>query len=155
MEDKENPYDAGIILFNVGKREFGSPNSNFKKLANRLASKYKVEVNDEPLSFEILAEANCVILAGPQEMFSLQEFDALKKYVQSGGNILVLMQEGGESRTETNINYFLEEYGVSVNPDSVVRSVYYKYFHPKENLISNGVLNKEIQRVASGRPRGN
>ena len=65
MEDKENPYDAGIILFNVGKREFGSPNSNFKKLANRLASKYKVEVNDEPLSFEILAEANCVILAGP------------------------------------------------------------------------------------------
>jgi len=77
-------------------------------------------------------------------MFSLQEFDALKKYVQSGGNVLVLMQEGGESRTETNINYFLEEYGVCVNPDSVVRSVYYKYFHPKENLISNGVLNKEI-----------
>ena len=26
--------------------------------------------------------------------------------------------------------------------DSVVRTVYYKYFHPKEVLISNGVLNR-------------
>ena len=65
MEDKENPYDAGMILFNVGKREFGNPHSTFKKLANRLQSRYKVEENEEPLTFEILAEANCVILAGP------------------------------------------------------------------------------------------
>lgn len=26
--------------------------------------------------------------------------------------------------------------------DCVVRKVYYKYFHPKEALISNGVLNR-------------
>ena len=65
MEDKENPYEAGMILFNVGRREAGSPHSTFKKRANRLQSKYKVEVNEEPLSFEILAEANLVILAGP------------------------------------------------------------------------------------------
>ncbi|CAI9573054.1 unnamed protein product [Staurois parvus] len=35
-----------------------------------------------------------------------------------------------------------------VNTDSVVRNVYYKYFHPKEALISNGVLNREISRAA-------
>uniref|UniRef100_A0A8C5MY82 IFT52 GIFT domain-containing protein n=1 Tax=Leptobrachium leishanense TaxID=445787 RepID=A0A8C5MY82_9ANUR len=29
-----------------------------------------------------------------------------------------------------------------------VRNVYYKYFHPKEALISNGVLNREISRAA-------
>lgn len=28
--------------------------------------------------------------------------------------------------------------------DSVVRNVYYKYFHPKEALVSNGVLNRFV-----------
>lgn len=28
--------------------------------------------------------------------------------------------------------------------DSVIRTAYYKYFHPKEALISNGVLNRYI-----------
>ena len=32
--------------------------------------------------------------------------------------------------------------------DAVVRSVYYKYFHPKEALVSNGVLNRAISRAA-------
>ena len=32
--------------------------------------------------------------------------------------------------------------------DSVARTVYYKYFHPKEALISNGVLNREINKAA-------
>jgi intraflagellar transport protein 52 len=54
------------------------------------------------------------------------------------------MTEGGEVRSETNLNYFLEEYGVAVNNDCVVRSAYYKYFHPKENLITSGILNSEI-----------
>lgn len=35
-----------------------------------------------------------------------------------------------------------------VNNDAVVRNVYYKYFHPKEALVSNGVLNREISRAA-------
>jgi len=32
--------------------------------------------------------------------------------------------------------------------DAVVRSVYYKYFHPKEALVCNGVLNRAISRAA-------
>ena len=36
----------------------------------------------------------------------------------------------------------------SLPPDSVTRKVYYKFFHPKEVLITNGVLNREITRAA-------
>jgi intraflagellar transport protein 52 len=39
--------------------------------------------------------------------------------------------EGGDSKTGTNFNYMLEEYGIEVKSDSVVRSTLYKYFHPK------------------------
>ena len=38
-------------------------------------------------------------------------------------------------RFGTNINFLLEEYGIMVNNDAVVRTNYYKYFHPKECLI--------------------
>ncbi|KAJ3345623.1 Intraflagellar transport protein 52 [Kappamyces sp. JEL0680] len=56
--------------------------------------------------------------------------------------------EGGESAYNTNFNYFLEEYGMSTNSDAVARTVYYKYFHPKEVYITQGVLNREINRAA-------
>jgi intraflagellar transport protein 52 len=56
--------------------------------------------------------------------------------------------EGGESALDTNFNYFLEEYGMSVNGDAVARTLYYKYFHPKEVYVTNGILNREINRVA-------
>ena len=45
------------------------------------------------------------------------------------------------------IYYGQEATGSNVT-DAVVRSVYYKYFHPKEALVSNGVLNRAISRAA-------
>ena len=35
---------------------------------------------------------------------------------------------------------------MSVNADSVLRSVYYKYVHPKEVFIAEGVLVPDIAR---------
>jgi hypothetical protein len=37
-------------------------------------------------------------------------------------------------------------YGVTVNNDSVLRSVFYKYLHPKEVHIGEGVLVPDIAR---------
>ena len=46
------------------------------------------------------------------------------------------------------------ESSLSTVSDAVVRSVYYKYFHPKEVLVSNGVLNREINVAAGKGPGG-
>ncbi len=86
-----------------------------------------------------------LVLAGPREKFTETEVNNLKKYLESGGSILVLLGEGGERRFDTNINFFLEEYGIMINNDSVVRTNYHKYFHPKECLISNGILNRAVR----------
>ena len=37
-------------------------------------------------------------------------------------------------------------YGVSCNNDSVLRSVFYKYLHPKEVFIADGILVPDIAR---------
>uniref|UniRef100_A0A915ACJ2 Uncharacterized protein n=1 Tax=Parascaris univalens TaxID=6257 RepID=A0A915ACJ2_PARUN len=65
------------------------------------------------------------------------------------------MAEGGESAADTNINFLLEEFGVACNDDAVIRTIFYKYFEPKEALISNGVLNRAISSAAGKTTRHN
>lgn len=60
-----------------------------------------------------------------------EQFDALKQYLDNGGAVLMMLAEGGEKELGTNVDFLLEQYGVSVNSDSVIRTVYYKYHHPK------------------------
>ncbi|XP_031809839.1 intraflagellar transport protein 52 homolog isoform X3 [Sminthopsis crassicaudata] len=136
------------ILFNASKKEIFTTNSGYKTLQKRLRSNWKIQSLKDEITSEKLIGVKLWITAGPREKFTAAEFEVLKKYLESGGDILVMLGEGGESRFDTNINFLLEEYGIMVNNDAVVRNVYYKYFHPKEALVSNGVLNREISRAA-------
>ena len=44
----------------------------------------------------------------------------------------------------------LEQVGISVNSDSVIRKTFHKYLHPKEAFIGNGCLNEELVKAANG-----
>lgn len=145
---------AGVILFNCTKKEMYTPNSGYKQLARRLRASYRPVANKDEISAEKLAEASIVVLGAPREKFSVAEFDALKKFVMGGGSLLVLMGEGGETKHGTNINYLLEEFGISINADCVVRTVHHKYLHPKEVLITDGVLNREINNIVGKGGKG-
>lgn len=70
--------------------------------------------------------------------------------MEAGGSVFISMAEGGENKAQTNINAMLEQIGISVNSDSVIRKSFYKYLHPKEAFVGNGCLNKELVRVANG-----
>lgn len=91
-----------------------------------------------------------LLLGGPRLPFTGHELQDIRNFIEHGGNALIIMQEGGEGRLETNINAFLEQVGISVNSDSVIRKHFYKYLHPKEAFVGNGILNKELVRVANG-----
>lgn len=107
-------------------------------------------MNKDEIDLETLDGIKLLIIGCPREMFSLKEFEALKKFIQTGRSLFVLLNEGGESKLNTNINYLLEQFGMSVNTDSVVRTSYYKYLHPKECFISNGVVSKDFVRITKG-----
>eukprot|EP00913_Durusdinium_trenchii_P009857 g9253.t2 len=91
----------------------GNPSNNFKKLHRRIKQDFKVSTNKDIISLERLKAANLVIFAGPREMFSSDEFTAIKDYLSEGGSILFLVGEGGEGKSNTNVNYLLEEFGMS------------------------------------------
>jgi hypothetical protein len=39
-----------------------------------------------------------MVFGAPRNLFPKSELDALKSYIEAGGNILVLMSEGGENK---------------------------------------------------------
>eukprot|EP00437_Effrenium_voratum_P024247 CAMPEP_0181410128 /NCGR_PEP_ID=MMETSP1110-20121109/7177_1 /TAXON_ID=174948 /ORGANISM="Symbiodinium sp., Strain CCMP421" /LENGTH=460 /DNA_ID=CAMNT_0023532661 /DNA_START=39 /DNA_END=1421 /DNA_ORIENTATION=- len=150
-DDKGKGVAADMeVMFDMSKKEQGNPSNNYKKLHRRIKQDYKVSTNKEVINIERLRVANLVIFAGPREMFTVDEFTALKDYLADGGSILFLVGEGGEGKSNTNVNYLLEEFGMSINNDAVVRTVYHKYHHPKECLITHGTICRDLVRAANG-----
>ena len=64
--------------------------------------------------------------------------------------MLVFSHEGGDRRNNTNLTEVTKKFGVTINSDCVIRTSFYKYFHPKEAYIHNGILNEEVTRVING-----
>jgi len=93
-----------------------------------------------------LKESDLLLLGGPRMMFNAQELQDMRRYIDEGGKIMLMMAEGGEQKMGTNINAMLEQLGMSTNQDTVIRKTFYKYLHPKEAFISHGVLNQELVR---------
>lgn len=72
--------------------------------------------NKGEINPEVLKSVKIFVLAGPQEKFTEAEFQYLKDYVMNGGNLLLMLGEGGETDYfNTNVNFLLEEYGMSIN----------------------------------------
>lgn len=138
--------EGGRVLFSCCKGELYTHKQGLKQLYRRLRSMYRPEaiLSKDDLTMSNLSGASMVVFGCPKEKFSTTEFNVLNKYVAAGGSVLIMMGEGGEMKAGTNINYWLEEYGMSVNADAVLRTTHYKYMHPKEVLISDGILNRGI-----------
>ncbi|KAJ3150366.1 Intraflagellar transport protein 52 [Geranomyces variabilis] len=155
-----NPGQSALALpnvhFNITKKEGWTPGNGFKAWQRRLRNGYKISLFKDELTAAKLADTNLLVFGAPKEKFTVAEFGALKAYMERGGSILYLGSEGGDasSSSETNFNYLLEEYGIMVNADAVARTVFHKYFHPKEVYVTNGVLNREINRAAGKRVNG-
>ena len=142
------------ICFDVSKRETFTPSQGLATFRRKLTNNYKVVQNKDTVTLQGLRESNLVIFCGPRERFSSAEFEAMKAYLEEGGSIIITLGEDGENAFNTNVNYFCEEFGMAFAEDAVVRTVYYKYLHPKEVHIANGVLNREINVAAGKRPKG-
>lgn len=71
--------------------------------------------NKSDITPEILKSTKVFVLCGSQEKFTEVEFEHLKEYVANGGNLVVMLGEGGEIDFNTNLNFLLEEYGMSIN----------------------------------------
>lgn len=61
-------------------------------------SHIQIGLNKDSIDFEKIKKAHLLILAAPKDRFTPTELDDLKKYVENGGNLLVLSHEGGDRK---------------------------------------------------------
>lgn len=101
-----------------------------------------------------------IVFGAPREDFTSKEVADLTQYLNGGGRVLLLTTDGGDYDDFQVLKSFLERlklyyismmilyssYGISCNNDSVLRSVFYKYLHPKEVFIADGILVPDIAR---------
>lgn len=156
LTDRTNASsDSSRILFSSCKGETHTVRAGFKQLSRRLRTLYRTDTLESKDDFTLksLSNAAAVVFGNPQQKFTAAEFETLKQYVGDGGSILILSSEGGEARSNSNINYLIEEFGINVNSDSVIRLSHDKYLHPKEALIVDGILNREIAFSLKGNAR--
>lgn len=144
----DGPDGAQTILLDCSKNEIFTPSNGLKSLQRKLKGLYKTTTCKDEIGPDRLEGHKVCMFVGPRTKFKADEFDAMKSYMEGGGSILITLGEGGETRYDTNVNFFLEEYGIAVCNDAIVRSSYYKYHHPKECVVTGGVLNREIERAA-------
>ena len=134
-----------VILLNASKREAFSPNAGFKRLFRRLrSSNYKPVNNRDDITAKLLEDADVLVTACPREKFTGEEIECIQAWLKKGGSLFCLSAEGGEEKYGGNMNDLLKPYGMSCSSDSVLRTVYYKYLHPKEVFVSHGVLQPSL-----------
>jgi intraflagellar transport protein 52 len=144
-EEKFSERSKKHIVFNCTKRETHHPNNGFKKLCRRLRNGFQLSSNKDEITREIFNDTDLMIIGDPREPFNAEELDSMKQYLTSGGRIIIFMGDGGEHGS-TNINSLTKDFGMTVNSDSVMRSIYYKYMHPKEVFIAEGILVPDVAR---------
>ncbi|CAG2110970.1 unnamed protein product [Medioppia subpectinata] len=152
MDNSNKPQEtnSNTIVFDISKSTNFSLNDGYRTLQRRLkTSGWKVSSNKEEITSEILSQSTVFLILAPKAKYTDIEFKHLRKHIQNGGKLFVMLGEGGERKAGTNVNFLLEEYGISINNDTVVRSAYYKYYHPKEAQIGNGILNRGLLQSAN------
>lgn len=51
---------------------------------------FDTSINVNPITQDALSNVNVLVFVGPMTKFETQEINAIKKFVQNGGNLLVL-----------------------------------------------------------------
>ena len=88
--------DTQKAYFDMGHHEIFSPNngdpSSYTELYYKLQEQgFDVEVVVDPLTSEVLSDADILVIGGPMIEFSTQEIDDIRDFVRGGGNLLLLV----------------------------------------------------------------
>ncbi len=73
---------------------------------------------------EKLSKYRMLVIGGPRESdFSKQEIEVIEEFVRTGGNLLIIHDEGGDYNSNTNLNELTQHFGFKYNNDIVFDSL--------------------------------
>jgi intraflagellar transport protein 52 len=85
-----------VVLFDTSKKEMLNPNQGYKKIVQKLKSRYKCDINKSELQLKKMRDCNLLLLGGPRMPFNANELQQIRQYIEEGGRCMIMMNEGGE-----------------------------------------------------------
>lgn len=85
-----------------------------------------------------------MLFPASQLEFEENEFIALDQYIREGGSAIFLGGSNFPKESRAGWNSFLSEHGIELESKSVIKNTHFKYLHPKEALITNGIVFKKL-----------
>lgn len=111
-------------------------------------------VNKEAIRYQRIKQATLLIFPSPTLSLDKEELSSVKSYLEEGGNLILLGNEGWGKDIDNGFNELLGVAGISFLGNSVIKTNFFRYNHPKEALISNGLFYEgqaEEMRTGAGR----
>jgi ABC-2 type transport system permease protein len=146
--------DRPRVLFTIGhgERTLDDQGPGGLALARQVLERDNVEI-DEWASLgasSVPADADVVVIAGPQANFVQPEVELLRRFVDRGGSVLVLLdptQRSDGTRVPVGIEDWLEELGVEVGWDVVLDPRNPLPFFGAETLFVTGYEETPVTRA--------
>jgi hypothetical protein len=105
----------------------GETTSSYSELYKQLQNNgFDTSINVNPITQDALSNVNVLVFVGPMTKFETQEINAIKKFVQNGGNLLVL------AHISSPLNGLMQEFNITISGSVTSES---------ENLIDSSPQN--------------
>jgi hypothetical protein len=157
------PSDRSACAFSSVLGETHTRSEGFRELHRRLdrlfpdRCKIEAKIKDGATDCASLSKAVgmdskvAVIVSGnPTKQLSTSEQQKLVDIIVDGGHLVVAASSGGF--VGSNINNILSLFGISANTDSVIRSTFHKFVHPKQVFVADAdVSHLLLESVAAHR----
>lgn len=165
--------DLPLILFDHSHSPLRPLQSGWKHLQQRLRATARVQASKDDLTSDRLSGVRVLVFPGAREKLTNAETKAVGDFLSGGGSVLVLASEPTEQSAAaaeeaallgseegaslqpddyTLLNRLTTPYGITVQSDSLVRTVYKKeHFHPKDVFLDAPALLKSVDRLADAR----
>jgi hypothetical protein len=108
--------------FNAKGEQRYLPDGNYKDLLQRLSRDFEVRVHDKPLTREMLAGVNVVLIANPSEKavgnnppphhVDAQDIKTLTQFVRAGGALIVMGNQENHNLEVYDMNQLLKNFGL-------------------------------------------
>ncbi len=111
-----------LVCFDESHNEGGRINTTYASLRELLEKNNFecVTLNEFPITYDKLKKYDILVIAGPDmSKFRISEIDDILKYVDAGGNLVLMSDAGGDSGHMTNLNKIAQPLGFQFNADQV------------------------------------
>ena len=152
-----------VIAFDVSKQEYTSWAKKYKKIQQILRIDHNVVIHSDEIDIDNIQSYDVLIITNPRFDYTSQEIGSMKKFLhlqEEGteiGKSIAIFGSGYGNDTNNNsatsnpllslpnLSNFLLDYGIKYENDTVVRTSFFKYLHPKHVFIDDGIIHPTFQ----------